>query len=107
MGWLDIFKKGGAVEKAIEIVDKAVVDKDKAKELKLDIIKIMASQQSPITRYVRAALAIMFMTVWLWFPEKNRICFLIRRQYLQAGKKTHIRLECHSIVFRSPFCLLL
>ena len=69
MSWLNIFKKGGAVEKAIDIVDKAVVDKDKAKEVKLEIIKLMATQQSPITRYVRAILAIMFMTVWLFFPE--------------------------------------
>ena len=69
MGWLSIFKKGGPVDKAIEIVDKAVVDKDKAKEIKLELIKVMASNQSPITRYVRAILAIMFMTVWLFFPE--------------------------------------
>jgi len=69
MSWLNIFKKGGAVEKAIDIVDKSIVDKDKAKEVKLELIKVMASQQSPITRYVRAILAIMFMAVWLFFPE--------------------------------------
>jgi hypothetical protein len=69
MSWLSIFKKGGAVDRALDVVDKAVVDKDKAKEVKLEIIKIMASQQSPITRYVRAILAIMFFTVWLFFPE--------------------------------------
>lgn len=70
MNWLNIFKKGGAIEKAIDIVDKSVEDKDKAKEIKLKLIQIMASQQSPITRYVRAIIAIMFMTVWLFFPEK-------------------------------------
>ena len=65
----NLFKKGGAVDKSLEIVDQAVEDKDKANELKMKLIQIMASQQSPITRYVRAILAIMFMTTWLFFPE--------------------------------------
>jgi hypothetical protein len=64
-----LFKKGGAVDKAINIVDKAVPDKDKANELKMKLIELMASQQSPITRYVRAIIAIMFMVVWLFFPD--------------------------------------
>jgi len=65
-----LFKKGGAVEKGMNIVDQAVEDKDKANELKMKLIQLMAAQQSPITRYVRAILAIMFMAVWLFFPEK-------------------------------------
>lgn len=65
----DIFKKGGIADKAVDLVDKMVPDKDKASELKMELIKLIASQQSPITRYVRAVLAIMFMVVWLFFPE--------------------------------------
>ena len=69
MSWLNIFKKGGAVEKAIDIVDKSVIDKDEAAKLKMKLIELMASQQSPITRYVRAAIALLFMIVWLFFPD--------------------------------------
>ena len=65
----EILKVGGLVDKVIGIVDKTIVDKGKASELKMELIKLIAANQSPITRYVRAVIAIMFMVVWLFFPE--------------------------------------
>jgi hypothetical protein len=64
-----IFKKGGAVEKITDIVDQAVEDKDKSKELKVKIIELMASLKNPITPFVRAIIGIEFITVWIFYPQ--------------------------------------
>ena len=66
----EIFKKDGLVDKITGIVDKAVPDKEKAAELKMELIKVIASVQGKVAPYVRAVIAVQFMTVWLWFPEK-------------------------------------
>jgi hypothetical protein len=68
--FLDIFKKGGFADKVTDIVGKAIPDKDKASELKMQLIALMAAQQGKIAPYVRAILSILIFTVWLFFPEK-------------------------------------
>lgn len=66
----DLFKGGGIVDKVVDMVDKIVPDKQKAAELKMKLIKLIVSQQSPIAPYVRGLIALLFMVVWLFFPEK-------------------------------------
>ena len=63
-----LFSGKGAIEKAVDVIDKVVPDVKQKNELKFEIYKIIAS--SMVAKYVRAALALMFFAVWLFFPEK-------------------------------------
>lgn len=64
----NIFSAKGAIEKAVDVIDKVVPDTKQKTELKFEIYKIIAS--SAVAKYVRALLALMFFVVWLFFPEK-------------------------------------
>ena len=64
----NLFSGKGLIEKAVTVIDKLIPDKTQANSLKFEIYKIIASSQ--IAKYVRALIAIMFFTVWLFFPEK-------------------------------------
>lgn len=63
-----LFKAGGLGEKVINVVEKVVPDTQQKNELKFELYKIIVS--SMVAKYVRALLAVMFFTVWLFFPEK-------------------------------------
>lgn len=59
---------GGMGEKVINVIEKVVPDSGQKNALKFELYKIIVS--SMVAKYVRAAIAIMFFSVWLFFPEK-------------------------------------
>ena len=63
-----LFSAKGAIEEAVDVIEKVVPDTTQKNELKFEIYKIIAS--SMVAKYVRAALALMFFVVFLFFPEK-------------------------------------
>lgn len=63
-----LFSGSGAIEKAVDVIDKVVPDTQQKNQLKFEIYRIIASSQ--VAKYVRALLAVMFFVVWLFFPEK-------------------------------------
>lgn len=68
MNVLSLFTKGGAVNKAIDVIDKTVLDKTQATQAKFEVYQIIAA--SSVAKYVRALIAVLFVVVWLFFPEK-------------------------------------
>lgn len=63
-----IFSGKGTVGKVVDVIDKVVPDAQQKNQLKFEIYKIIAS--SMVAKYVRALIALMFVSVWLFFPEK-------------------------------------
>lgn len=62
-----LLNASGVLDKAIEVIDKVVQDKTQKTELKFEIYKIIAASQ--VAKYVRAIIALLFVVVWLFFPE--------------------------------------
>ena len=69
MTWLSgLFRKGGAIDKITDIVDKTVTDKDARNELIYNIALVL--MQSRIAPYVRAFLAAVIVVSVMFFGDK-------------------------------------
>jgi hypothetical protein len=61
----------GIVDKSVEIIDQAVLDKDKANELKTDLVKSVATlmltgKGASITKYTICGLTILVVGIGAW-----------------------------------------
>lgn len=68
MNLKELFSGNGTIDKVVGIIDKVVPDVAAKNEAKFEIYKIISSNM--IAKWVRAILALMFISVWLFFPEK-------------------------------------